>query len=286
MVELGRHESCGALLVLDDVKRALGLVEQSAGRTRSIPVEAVVGTVSRTEDFDRCFHPLRDDLRRRMERVRSAFPDGDFPPIAAFQVDEAYFVSDGHHRVALARELGVDFIDADVTRIHGPYRLGVDVDVTQVELTGRERRFLDESGLAEARPAARVCLSQPIGYAELLESVKAHGFDIIQQHARWMPPSDLAAIWYDCVYLPTLQTAEEEGLSDLLPSCRDGDIFLGLHRSHRSAFGTECAAAEDAVRRAVNTERDRLAAQHPPLLRRLFPPRPPSPPSAPLPRRS
>jgi hypothetical protein len=286
VAELTSHRSCGALLVLDDVKDALGLIRQSALGMRAIPVDHVVGTVGRCQDFDRCFEPLRADLRRRMDGVRSAFPTGDFPPIEVFQIDEAYFVMDGHHRVALARELGVDFIDAQVTQIHGPYRFGIDVDPAQVELTGRERLFLEESGLAAVRPAARVCMSSPTAYAELLEGVKAHGYDLIQQSQQWLPPPDVAARWYDCVYRPTLQSADTAGLTDLLPSCRDGDIFLGLHRSHRIAFGTECAAAEDAIHHTIEADRQRLASQRPRLLDRLTRHRHQPPPSPPLPRRS
>jgi hypothetical protein len=36
------------------------------------------------------------------------FPDGAFPPIEVVEVGGLYFVSDGHHRVALARERGAD----------------------------------------------------------------------------------------------------------------------------------------------------------------------------------
>ena len=184
VADLASHRSCGALLVLDDVQRALGLVQQSALGMRPIPMDHVIGTVGRCEDFDRCFQPLRTDLRRRMAGVRRAYPAGNFPPIDVFQVDEAYFVSDGHHRVALAREMGVEFIDAVVTQIHGPYSVGVDVRPDQVELTGRERRFMEESGLAKARPAARVCLSSPPCYDELLEALDAGAQRLLQCSCR------------------------------------------------------------------------------------------------------
>jgi hypothetical protein len=281
MVALANHKTCGALLDLDGVKQALGLVEQSALGIRAIPVDHIVGTVGRGGDFDRCFHPLRTKLGDRMSRVREAFPDGDFPSIDVFQIDEAYFVSDGHHRVALARHLGVEYIDAVVTQIHGPYRLGSDVDRAQIELTGRERHFLNQSGLAAARPTVSISLSLPTGYAELLEAVKAHGYDLIQQQGLPLPPDQVAAHWYDCVFRPTLQTADATGLSDLLSSCRNGDIFLCLHRSHRSAFGTECAAAEDAIQQTVEAARESLTSRQPRFLHRLFPPRRRSPPPTP-----
>lgn len=277
------HKTCGALLDLGDVKRALGLVEQSFLGLQPIPVDHIVGTVGRPCDFDRCFHPLRPELRRRMARVQQAFPDGGYPTISVFQVDQAYFVADGHHRVALARRLGAEYIDAQITQIHGPYRLGPDVDSAQIELTGHERTFLKLSGLAAARPAARIACSSATSYAELLEAVKAHGYDLMRQCQCWVPSELVAASWYDCVYRPTLETAESTGLSDLLPSCNDGDIFLCLHRSHRSAFGAECNAAEDAILQAAEANRDYLTSRQPRLVYRLTHPQRPPPPL--LPRR-
>lgn len=172
-----------------------------------------------------CFHPLRPQLVKRMSRVREAFPDGGFPPIDVSQIDEAYFVSDGHHRVALARQLGVEYIDAVVTQIHGPYQVGLDADLSQIHLTGHERRFLNESGLAAARPTIRVFSSTSSGCDELLEAVKAHGYDLVQQTGAVLAPSQVAAHWYDCVFRPTLQTADATDLRDLLIACHDGDIF-------------------------------------------------------------
>jgi ParB-like chromosome segregation protein Spo0J len=39
------------------------------------------------------------------------------PPIEVQELGGAYFVADGHHRIALARERKADFIDAEVTRL-------------------------------------------------------------------------------------------------------------------------------------------------------------------------
>ncbi len=286
MVTLASHKTCGALLDLDDVKQSLGLVEQSPSvGIRPIAVKQIVGTVGRCSDFDRCFHPLRSSIRDRMHRVEAAFPDGDFPPIVVFQIDQTYFVSDGHHRVALARRIGVEYIDAIVTLIHGPYRLESDVERAQVEITGYERLFLEQSGLSPVRPGARIFASSGASYGELLEAVKAHGYDLIQEQERPLRPEHVAAHWYDCVFRPTLQAADEAGLRDLMPSCRDGDMFIWLHRSHQRAFGTECAAAEDAIQQAAAAEKERATSSRPRFLQWLFTPRHRSPPASPLQRR-
>ena len=57
-------------------------------------------------------------------------------------------------------------------------RSGPDVDVRQLVHTEQQRMFLDESGLGRARPDAVIEFSRPGGYPELLEFVKAHGYDL------------------------------------------------------------------------------------------------------------
>ena len=52
-----------------------------------------------------------DGIGQRLASVRRAFPDGAFPPISVFEIGGSYFVSDGHKRVAVAREMGIDLID-------------------------------------------------------------------------------------------------------------------------------------------------------------------------------
>ena len=37
------------------------------------------------------------------------------PPVALIQVGHLYFVRDGHHRISVARALGQETIDAEVT---------------------------------------------------------------------------------------------------------------------------------------------------------------------------
>ncbi len=115
-------KSC-PLLRLDDERRRLGMMAESGGGLRPIEVDRIIGTVGRPCDFDRRFRLLRPHLKKRLEAVLRAFPNGDFPPIHVVQIGCGYFVMDGHHRVAAAHKLGIEFIDAQVTRLHGPPEL-------------------------------------------------------------------------------------------------------------------------------------------------------------------
>ena len=69
-------------------------------------------------DFDRDFQPRRPDVRERWRRVERAFPEAGFPPIVVYQLGDAYFVIDGHHRVAIARQ--DEYSDSEPGRAQPP----------------------------------------------------------------------------------------------------------------------------------------------------------------------
>jgi ParB/Sulfiredoxin domain len=246
-----RHAGCGPLLDLDDVRARLRLVEQVARGVRPIPVESIIGTGGRCCDFDRCFHPLKRELRERTRGVKRRFPAGDFPPIEVVQIGEAYFVLDGHHRVAAARELGVAAIDANIVEVPTAYGLTPAASQADVVHAAGERYFREESGLALARPSARILVAAQESYGDLLAAVKSHGYDLVLAKGETVAPVEVAAHWFDCVYTPLLASARAFGIERLLPLA-EGDLVLSLLRSHRASFGVvlDCralAAAADAA---------------------------------------
>jgi hypothetical protein len=86
-------------------------------RLRSIPVEAIVGTVDATTDFDAGFRPADQRVSSRWQSVARAHRDGrPLPPIAVIERPDGYYVLDGRHRVSVARALGHASIDAWASR--------------------------------------------------------------------------------------------------------------------------------------------------------------------------
>jgi hypothetical protein len=142
------------LLPLDETRRRLRVLGQAYVGVREIPVDRIVGSVDREGDFDREFRPRTRLSRRRLTNLRRAFPDGVIPAIEVFEVGGAYFVEDGHHRVAVARERGAEFIDAEVTRLQTNYEVPPGVDVSRLVHTEQQRILLQETGLGRARPDA------------------------------------------------------------------------------------------------------------------------------------
>jgi len=224
------------LLPLDEVTRRLRPFQRRYVGLRPIPVASVVGTDSRERDFDRGFLPRRPDIGERWRRVEQAFPDGDFPPIVAYQLGDAYFVIDGHHRVAIARQRKQELIDAEVTELRARWHLPADADIVEIIHAEQERVFLEESGLESARPEVGIRFGRPAGYIELLENVQIHGYHLMRAAGRVLPPVEIAADWYDTVYLPTLDAIRAEGLAERYAGATEPELFLAVYHRRRDLF--------------------------------------------------
>ena len=148
------------------------------------------------------FCPRRPGIGSRWREVERAFPEGGFPPIVVYQLGDAYFVVDGHHRVAIARQRGMETIDADVTELEARWHLAADADVVELIHAEQERMFMTESGLGEARPDVRIRFSRPAGYLELLENTQIHGYHLMLAAGRALTRPEIAADWLDRVYRP------------------------------------------------------------------------------------
>jgi hypothetical protein len=224
------------LLELDEVERRLKPFGRRYVGVRQVPLDALVGTDGRAGSFTRDFRPLYAFSRDRLRSLEEAFADATFPPIVTIKLGETYFVIDGHHRVALARRRGAELIDADVTELIARVPLPAGADMLEVVLRELERIFLEDSGLAEARPGLRVPVSRPAHYLELLENVQVHGYHMMRGRGRVLENAEIAADWHDSIYMPTLDAIDRLRLGRLYRDAPPGDLFLVLHRHRRDAF--------------------------------------------------
>jgi hypothetical protein len=89
---------------------------------QEIPLRQIVGSVGRAAEFDRDFRPLRNGHRERWVNIRLLHATIGWEPIIVHQVGNLYFVEDGHHRVSVARDMGLDVIEASVIAYPLPLR--------------------------------------------------------------------------------------------------------------------------------------------------------------------
>ena len=254
-----RGSASTPLLSFNELRARLHLFQQSYAGLQTIEVARIVGTVDRSDDFDRDFLPRTSQTRERWERLERAFPTLGFPPISVYQVNDVYFVIDGNHRVALAKQKGAEFIDAEVTRIHTDIEIDENIDFEKIFYLEQARRFMQQSGLERSRPMARIDFTRPQGFVELLDVVKAHGYDLMMERGEMLQPHEIAADWYDRVYLPAVESIRWERLLEIEPGSTEGDLFLWVlqrRREHDPQQGQQ--SLEDAARQAARDQERRI----------------------------
>jgi hypothetical protein len=220
-----RGRDCPDLLVFEEVRRRLGLGTRLTVGRLEVPIASIVGSVGRSADFDGCFRPKNARLRKEI-RDRATDPAVKDLPVRLLQVDHAYFVEDGHKRLSMAIADGRSEVDADVDRFETSFHVAPGTTMDTIRVTARERRFRETTGLAAAVPNERFPLTDPDGYLELEESVKAHTLDLSYSAGRLLSAEEGARHWYDAVYRQVLAVAEASAASALLASTTAADRYM------------------------------------------------------------
>lgn len=104
------------LLVLSEYASPDMIYQAQPGLLQAVSLDAIRGTVSRTDEFDGRFRPLDQRLKTRWVRVASMMlQQTALPPVELIRVGGIYFVVDGHHRISVAQALRLHIIDAIIT---------------------------------------------------------------------------------------------------------------------------------------------------------------------------
>ncbi len=105
-----------SLLDLDALQPGLNVRGRHYAGVQAVSIEHILGSESRSSDFDSSFSPLNEKTSSRWLSIATARLQGTaMPAIELIQIGEAYFVRDGHHRISVARAFGEEAIDAQVT---------------------------------------------------------------------------------------------------------------------------------------------------------------------------
>lgn len=203
---------------------------------RSIPLNTIVGSVGRYRDFTRSFLPRTSIARTRWIRIDMAMNSlVGVPPIEVYQIGDVYFVSDGNHRVSVARANEFKEIDAYVTIIPGIADIQpgdtLDAAIVKVECS----HFLAQTRLAERCEDLDIQVTQTGGYPRLLEHIYTHLYFMQLQRAERGQSQeepirfpDAARDWYDTVYLPIIVAVRANGLAARFPGRTATDLYVWI----------------------------------------------------------
>ncbi|MDP8924901.1 MAG: universal stress protein [Chloroflexota bacterium] len=222
----------------DDAARAGPLHRRPLG-LRTVDVGRIIRTIGRARELGPDFRPTQrrrlDD--ERLERIRSAMAAGaSLPPIELYKLGFGYYVLDGHHRVAAARQLGQLELEADVTEF-------VPLADPEAARTFAERRAFERStgltGIGAAHPDTYQRL------AAMIEAYRAgHGIADYQ---------DAARRWYAEVYHPLWQRVRARRLTRYFPGDRAADFVARVSAWRSEAADAADLAWDEALDRFVST---------------------------------
>lgn len=214
------------ILPFDEVLAALGRLEERNLGLQTIELDSILGTVDRMTGFDRQFRPTNSRSRVRWERIANAMRRGEpLPPISLYRIGDVHFVRDGHHRVSVARALGLKELDAYVTEVITRVGAERSLRVDDLPLKSHERLFLERVPLpARARDQVRV--TDAWDYGKLAEGVEAWGFRLMQERAEFADRPTVARLWYDEEYIPVVEMIREAGLIE--SGGTETDVYMRL----------------------------------------------------------
>lgn len=267
-----RPADCGDLLDFEVVRQALQLGTRIDIGTHEIEVAQVIGSVGRVREFDGCFRPRSQRLRRAVQELRNARPEALDQPILVNQVDQACFAVDGHKRLALAVADGRRFIDAEVSWFPSRFRLAPGTTMDEIRATEQERRFRETTALDRAVPEMRFPMRDPDAYLELAESVKAHAYDLSRERGEVCDPALAARHWYDVIYARAVEIAHESGLSRVLGHT-DAELFLTLRRGITQPLDPGWNFPATGVERSIENLRRAQPGPVVAAIQRIAPPR-------------
>lgn len=107
---------CFCLLDLDETLEKSPVESSHYAGIKTVNIDRIHGTQGKVDEFDAEFNPTQERSRTRwMDIALQKLRGRDLPPVELVQIDDIYFVRDGHHRISVSRAMGQNFIDAEVT---------------------------------------------------------------------------------------------------------------------------------------------------------------------------
>lgn len=219
-----------SLLSYEEVAEKLKLHVRTERGVQQIPVDAIVGSVGRYTDFTRTFLPRHDEDRERWSRIKAASMEygAELPPIEVYKVGDVYFVADGHHRVSIAKQEKLPFIEARVVEFKTDISLTTNVQPDDLIIKAEYAEFLDVTRITDLRPNVDLSVTVCCQYEKILEQIRVRQHLLQQDHEEKIPFQDAILDWYDNAYAPLVEAIRDRGLLRWFPNRTLTDFYLWI----------------------------------------------------------
>lgn len=225
---LGKHPT--SLWSFNDVRDRLKLRSEVYLGRQDIPLDRIVGSVGRYEDFTGEFLPTRPEMKERWASVYAVtLRQEGMPPVELYKVDDVYFVRDGNHRVSVARQIGMPTIEAFVIELTTPIDLEPGMTKEQWLSAQAYADFLEVTELDRTRPAQeRITLTESVRYHDLLEHIELVKIFRTRRFGKELSFADATLVWYDEVYAPIVAIIDETGIMQNFKERTSADLYVWM----------------------------------------------------------
>jgi DNA-binding Lrp family transcriptional regulator len=209
---------------------------------RSVALDRIAGSVGRYKDFDSQFRLRQRASSERLRWIKDAMRRGrNLGPVKLYQIKDEFYVLDGNHRIAAAKELGQDEILAHIVEL-------VPTDDSLANILYRERAdFGDRTQLP-----VEINVTEVSQYAHLLDQISEHRDFLKGQSEKDISFEDAALDWHKTIYRPLCNIIKNGRLVDSFPERTIADLYayITMHqwkegRKRRYGIGIEKLIQKD-----------------------------------------
>lgn len=176
---------------------------------KNVPLEEIVGSVEKVEDFNKEFAPRSEFSQERWCRIyKEMLTNGNLPPVELYKIKDQYFVYDGNHRVSVAKYLKFRFIEAEV------HEFFPNKDYESDKIFQERFAFEMETGIETIK------LESPMGYNLLRDEIRE--FSLLTGRE----DEDLKSVgkaWFSSIFNPVVDIFRRNFPKNI---ALNGEIFI------------------------------------------------------------
>lgn len=218
------------LISLNDVKQLIKSNAETYIGMQVIPIDKIVGSEGRYNDFDNRFFPKSTHLRHRWEHVdQAALESINLPPIKVYEISGLYFVRDGNHRVSVAKARGTEFIDAEVVSLQSEIKLKKPdnmKDIVKQIINYEKRVFYSETSFGDITDYWCLDFSRAGRYDVIYNHILTHKYYMNLNKTEEVSMEDAIMSWFSSVYCPLAMAVQKNHILRSFPGRTVGDLYV------------------------------------------------------------
>ena len=189
---------------------------------KTVDLGKIIGSVGKYYDFDSQFRPKKHVAVKRFTDIKKAMREGkSLPPVKLYQIRNDYYVLDGNHRVAAAKELGKFDIQAKVIELLSAK------NTMENLLYIEKKKFYEKTGLPE-----KIDLTEVGKYNYLEKQIKNHKKHLTNISGKESDFTKAARDWYNTIYIPLTTIINNGDLPRYFPKRSVADLYTYIAYHH------------------------------------------------------